>query len=148
MISKLIKKGQILGIFLLNLQKNKMGSVCKNREIELWKMLVIRLSSMLLLLALTRWCLYLFNTKSFPDISSSELYKLFFNGLRFDINTLIIYNSPLIILYCLPIRYKFNKIYKKIVDIIFVVTNSVAVALNLIDVIYFRWLDKRMCSEL
>lgn len=125
-----------------------MERICKNREIELWKMLVIRLSSMLLLLAFTRWCLYLFNVKSFPDISSSELYRLFFNGLRFDINTLIIYNSPLIIMYCLPIRYKFNKIYKKIVDIIFVVTNSVAVALNLIDVIYFRWLDKRMCSEL
>lgn len=125
-----------------------MGKFWKNREVELWKMLVIRLTSMLLLLALTRWCLYIFNTNSFPDITTSELYRLFFIGFRFDINTLIIYNSPLIILYCLPIRYKFNRIYKKIVDIIFVITNSAAVALNLIDVIYFRYLDKRMCSEL
>ena len=125
-----------------------MGNLFKNREIELWKTLTIRLTSMLLLLALTRWCLYIFNRDSFPDITTSELYKLFFNGFRFDINTLVIYNSPVIILYCLPIRYKFNRIYKRVVDIIFVITNSAAVALNLIDVIYFRYLDKRMCSEL
>lgn len=125
-----------------------MGNIWKNREVELWQMLVTRLTTMLLLLAFTRWCLYLFNTNSFPDITTSELYRLFFNGFRFDINTLIIYNSPLIILYCLPIRYKFNKIYKKIVDIIFVITNSAAISLNLIDVIYFRYLDKRMSSEL
>ncbi len=136
------------GIIFLNLQKKIMNKIWRNRETELWRMLCIRLSFMLLLLAFSRWAIYLFNINSFPNITSSELFKLFFNGFRFDINTLIIYNSPLIILYCLPIRYKFNDLYKKIVDIIFVVANSIAVGLNLIDVIYFRYLDKRMCSEL
>lgn len=136
------------GIIFLNLQKKIMDKIWRNRETELWRMLCIRLSFMLLLLAFSRWAIYLFNINSFPNITSSELFKLFFNGFRFDINTLIIYNSPLIILYCLPIRYKFNDLYKKIVDIIFVVANSIAVGLNLIDVIYFRYLDKRMCSEL
>ena len=136
------------GIIFLNLQKKIMDKIWRNRETELWRMLCIRLSFMLLLLAFSRWAIYLFNINSFPNITSSELFKLFFNGFRFDINTLIIYNSPLIILYCMPIRYKFNDLYKKIVDIIFVVANSIAVGLNLIDVIYFRYLDKRMCSEL
>ena len=136
------------GIIFLNLQKKIMDKIWRNRETELWRMLCIRLAFMLLLLAFSRWAIYLFNINSFPNITSSELFKLFFNGFRFDINTLIIYNSPLIILYCLPIRYKFNDLYKKIVDIIFVVANSIAVGLNLIDVIYFRYLDKRMCSEL
>ena len=136
------------GIIFLNLQKKIMDKIWKNRETELWRMLCIRLSFMLLLLAFSRWAIYLFNIGSFPNITSSELYRLFFSGFRFDLNTLIIYNSPLIILYCLPIRYKFNALYKKIVDIIFVVANSIAVGLNLIDVIYFRYLDKRMCSEL
>lgn len=136
------------GIIFLNLQKKIMDKIWRNRETELWRMLCIRLSFMLLLLAFSRWAIYLFNISSFPNITSSELFRLFFNGFRFDINTLIIYNSPLIILYCLPIRYKFNALYKKIVDIIFVVANSIAVGLNLIDVIYFRYLDKRMCSEL
>ena len=136
------------GIIFLNLQKKIMDKIWKNRETELWRMLCIRLSFMLLLLAFSRWAIYLFNIGSFPNITSSELYRLFFSGFRFDLNTLIIYNSPLIILYYLPIRYKFNALYKKIVDIIFVVANSIAVGLNLIDVIYFRYLDKRMCSEL
>lgn len=123
-------------------------NIWNKREIGLWKSLSIRLISILLLLAFSRWCLYLFNISSFPDITNSELFRLFFVGFRFDINTLIIYNSPLIVLYCLPLRYKFNDIYKKIVDFVFVLANSIAVGLNLIDVIYFRYLDKRMCSEL
>ena len=101
------------GIIFLNLQKKIMDKIWKNRETELWRMLCIRLSFMLLLLAFSRWAIYLFNIGSFPNITSSELYRLFFSGFRFDLNTLIIYNSPLIILYCLPIRYKFNALYKK-----------------------------------
>lgn len=123
-------------------------NIWRERKISLWKMLSIRLAIMLLLLALSRWFLYIFNINSFPNISNSESLRLFFSGFRFDINTLIIFNSPLIVLYCLPIRYKFNDIYKKIIDAIFIVANSLAIGLNLIDVIYFRYLDKRMCSEL
>ena len=123
-------------------------NIWKENETNLWKLLSIRLGVILLLLALSRWCIYLFNISSFPNITNSELFRLFFVGFRFDINTLVIYNSPLIILYCLPLRYKFKNIYKKIVDSIFIFANSLAVGLNLIDVIYFRYLDKRMCSEL
>ena len=123
-------------------------NIWKENEMNLWKSLSIRLISILLLLAFSRWFLYIFNIISFPDITCQELFRLFFIGFRFDINTLIIYNSPLIILYCLPLRYKFRDIYKKIIDTVFIIANSIAIGLNLIDVIYFRYLDKRMCSEL
>ena len=125
-----------------------MSKILNNKETSLLKMLTIRLLIMFLLLTFSRWCLYLFNTDSFPDICISELYRLFFVGLRFDLNTLIIFNTPLIVLSCIPLPFRDKKNYKKVVDISFVITNSTAIALNLIDVIYFRYIDKRMCSEL
>ena len=111
-----------------------MSKILNNKETSLLKMLTIRLLIMFLLLTFSRWCLYLFNTDSFPDICISELYRLFFVGLRFDLNTLIIFNTPLIVLSCIPLPFRDKKNYKKVVDISFVITNSTAIALNLIDV--------------
>lgn len=120
----------------------------KNRELQLWKVFATRLGAMLLLLAISRWLLYVFNSANFPNISNGELFRLFFIGLRFDIWTLVIANLPFLIFYGIPVEFKFNKIYCKVVDILFVTTNSIAILLNLIDVIYYRYIDKRMTSEL
>lgn len=120
----------------------------KNKEVILWKLILIRLGIMLLLLSLSRWLLYLFNANYFEDLNFKELVKLYLIGFRFDIHTLIIFNIPFIIAYGIPLKIKYNRIYTKITDVIFIASNSIAIALNIIDVIYFRYLDKRMSSEL
>ena len=119
-----------------------------NREIPLWKVFVIRLGVMLLLLAISRWLLFVFNASNFPDLSVGEQFRLFFIGMRFDIWTLIIANLPFLVFYGIPFRFKYNKVYCKVIDILFVITNSLSITLNLIDVIYYRYIDKRMTSEL
>lgn len=120
----------------------------KKKEVSLFKLFALRLSIMLLILAISRWLLYVFNSQNFNNLSFIELLRLFFIGLRFDISTLVIFNIPIIIFYGLPLKLKYNKVYKKVVDIIYIIGNSIAVGLNLIDVIYFRYIDKRMTSEL
>lgn len=119
-----------------------------NREIPLWKVFVIRLGVMLLLLAISRWLLFVFNASNFPDLSVGEQFRLFFIGMRFDIWTLIIANLPFLVFYGIPFRFKYNKVYCNVIDILFVITNSLSITLNLIDVIYYRYIDKRMTSEL
>ena len=118
------------------------------KEQPLWKVFATRLVVMLLLLATSRWLLFLFNTGNFPNLSVGGQFRLFFIGMRFDIWTLIIFNLPLLVFYGIPLEFKYNKIYCKVVDILFVITNSIAILLNLIDVIYYRYIDKRMTSEL
>lgn len=120
----------------------------KNKEVEVWKMMLIRLGIMLLLLSFSRWLLYIFNINSFEDLNIKELARLYFIGFRFDIYTLVIFNIPFIIAYSIPSKIKYNNIYKKIIDFVFITANAIAIGLNLIDVIYFRYLDRRMCSEL
>lgn len=119
-----------------------------NKELPLWKVFVIRLSVMLLLLAFSRWLLFLFNVGNFPGLSVGEQFRLFLIGMRFDIWTLIIANLPFLVFYGIPLKYKFNKYYCKIIDILFVITNTLSITLNIIDVIYYRYIDKRMTSEL
>lgn len=120
----------------------------KSKEVEQWKMILIRTSVMLLLLSISRWLLYIFNTGSFDDLTFSELIRLYFVGLRFDLHPLLVFNAPFLIFYGLPFKFKYKNGYKKTIDIIFIITNSIAISLNLIDVIYFRYLDRRMSSEL
>lgn len=119
-----------------------------NRELPLWKVFVIRLGVMLLLLAISRWLLFVFNTSNFPDLSIGGQFRLFFIGMRFDIWTLIIANLPFLVFYGIPLEFKYKKWYCDVVDILFVITNSLSITLNLIDVIYYRYIDKRMTSEL
>lgn len=118
------------------------------KELPLWKVFVARLCAMLMLLAFSRWLLYIFNSGNFPNLSTGQQFKLFFIGMRFDIWTLIIANLPFLVFYGIPLELKYNKIYCKVVDTLFVITNSTAILLNLIDVIYYRYIDKRMTSEL
>lgn len=123
-------------------------NMIKDKEISLWKVYAIRLSIMLLLLAISRWLLFVFNTGNFPDVTVADRFRLFFVGMRFDLWTLVVANIPILIGYSLPFKFKYNKLYCKITDILFVVLNWFAVALNLVDVIYYRYIDKRMTSEL
>ena len=119
-----------------------------NRRIDLWKVFVIRLGVMLILLAISRWLLFIFNTGNFPDLSIGEQFRLFFIGMRFDVWTLIIANLPFLVFYGIPFEFKYNKVYCKVIDTLFVITNTLSITLNLIDIIYYRYIDKRMTSEL
>ena len=119
-----------------------------NRKIALWKVFVIRLGVMLFLLAISRWLLFIFNTGNFPNLSVGEQFRLFFIGMRFDVWTLIIANLPFLVFYGIPFEFKYNKVYCKVIDILFVITNTLSITLNIIDVIYYRYIDKRMTSEL
>ena len=126
----------------------KTQNMWSNKEIQLWKVFVIRLGAMLMLLALSRWLLFLFNTSNFPDLGLGGQFRLFFIGMRFDIWTLVIANLPFLIFYGIPLEFKYKKCYCKVIDILFIITNSLSITLNIIDVIYYRYIDKRMTSEL
>lgn len=120
----------------------------KNRELSLWKVYAIRLSIMLLILAVSRWLLFVFNVGNFPDLKFGDQIKLFFVGMRFDLWTLVVANIPILVGYSIPFKFKYGKTYRKVIDFLFVLLNWFAVTLNLVDVIYYRYIDKRMTSEL
>jgi phosphoglycerol transferase MdoB-like AlkP superfamily enzyme len=71
-----------------------------------------------------------------------------FIGIRFDLSALALLNLPVVFLLLIPVRFKYNKYYLKAVFIIAMIVNSLAILLNLIDTIYFRYISKRTTFEL
>ncbi len=108
-------------------------------------LLLKRLSISFLLLTLTRILFYLFNLSYFPNAGISD----FIYGCWFDVITIALFFSLFIVLHFIPVKsVKFMKIQEIILKIIFHITNTLLVALNLIDFEYFKYTSKRSTADL
>lgn len=110
--------------------------------------LIFKLLIVLALFSLSRWLIYLFNTDFFHHLTFRESLKLYLVGMRFDLVVIAYANLPVILYTCLPLKLIYNKVLQQIVGIYYVIANSLIVILNMVDVIYFRFIGKRMTSEL
>jgi len=106
-------------------------------------MLVWRLAVVYLLFSMQRLIFYLINIQYFPEMPFSHLVELMVSGLRFDLTAVLYVNSLYILLMLLPLKIKYNDVYKKSVRILFFVTNSIALTANLVDIVYFRYILRR-----
>lgn len=118
------------------------------KRIPLPVLLLFRLFVVLMLMGLSRWVFYIFNLNSFSQIEFSELMRLFFIGMRFDISAIAMVNALLIILMAIPTGIKYTPLYTKITNYIYIWFNALAIGANLTDVIYFRYISKRTTGEL
>ena len=102
-------------------------------------LLVYRLLAILLTLSISRWMLYLFNLQFFHQLKLGEALSLYFLGMRFDLSVISLINLPLILYYCFPSRIIVNKWPQWVIDAVYIVTNGVAILLNFIDIVFFRF---------
>lgn len=86
---------------------------------------------------------YIFNRQFFPNTSIFSLPALMFGGVVFDLTAMLYINSLFIVLQLLPFRFTVNALYQRVCKWIFIVTNSVAIATNMADVIYYRFTFRR-----
>ena len=110
--------------------------------------LLFRLLIVLLLFSVSRWLIYLFNTDFFHHLTLKEALRLYLVGMRFDLVVIAYANMPMILFFCLPFKFIYNRMLQSILSVYYVFVNSVIIILNMVDVIYFRFIGKRMTSEL
>ncbi len=110
-------------------------------------MLNIRLILLVLIFSISRFLFYYLNKSYFPDINSSQLIKILIAGLRFDLAVIFGLNIPLILACIIPLTIRFNKLYQKICTSFFIITNSIYILFNCIDVVYFRFTLKRTTAD-
>jgi len=108
----------------------------------------LRLMVILVLFTVSRILFYVFNTSYFSDLAFTEFLKIIFYGIRFDISAILIVNLPFIFFNIIPFKFRYNKIYQIINNWIFYILNSIALASNYIDVIYFRFILKRSTGDI
>lgn len=106
-------------------------------------LLIIQFVGLLLIYALLRYGFYLYNKSLFPNVSGTELWTMMLGGVKFDIVAILYINIIYILLQSLPVPFKYNERYQKVCKWIFVVTNAIGIALNLVDYAYYPFTLKR-----
>lgn len=69
-------------------------------------------------------------------------------GAWFDLITVALFFMPFYILFLLPFGFRNSKVFKIVVKILFHVVNGLLIAMNLIDVEYFKYTGKRSTADL
>lgn len=78
-----------------------------------------------------------------PNLSFSHLLEMWQGGLAFDTSAILVTNIPYIVLMLLPLHFEEIRGYQQTCRILFVAVNSLALAVNLMDAVYFRYTLRR-----
>jgi phosphoglycerol transferase MdoB-like AlkP superfamily enzyme len=84
----------------------------------------------------------------FPDITAGHILVIIISGLRFDLSALLMVNGVFILLNILPFPFIRTRIYRRMTNILFVLTNAIALMPNFADVIYYRFTHKRTTGDI
>lgn len=103
-----------------------------------------RLGILILMMQLTRIIFYCYNLKAFPLASFMD----FLAGTWFDLITVSLAGLPFIILSVLPLPIRDKQWYKILLKSIFILTAFFLFLLNIIDVEYFKFTNKRSTVDL
>jgi phosphoglycerol transferase MdoB-like AlkP superfamily enzyme len=105
--------------------------------------LVLRLSLVMLVFSLCRVIFYAFNHSLFPGVDLSQLLIIFLAGLRFDLTAVLYFNILYILLMLIPHRQHHKRSFIRWTNILFYTINGLAILLNCIDFIYYRFTNRR-----
>lgn len=108
------------------------------------RLLLLRIAIILLCMQLTRVLFYIFNSASFNHTGFTD----FLSSIWLDLVTVSLLGFPFIALSLLPFRFTDHRFYQRFLSFIFHLFNLVFIALNLIDVEYFRYTQKRSTMDL
>lgn len=114
---------------------------------NIFVVLAYRILLIMILFSLCRIGFYLFNAKMFPDISARQFLTIMKGGLSFDISAVIYINLIFILLHIIPFEFRYNEVYQKVVKYLFFITNGIAIAMNGMDFVYYRFVDKRATAD-
>ena len=97
----------------------------------------------MIVFSLARIFFYLVNKSFFPYVDTACLLTMLKGGLQFDLSALLYINSLYLAMQLLPFRFRSNNIYQTVARWIFMITNSIALIINCIDIPYFRFTNRR-----
>ena len=110
---------------------------------NIYLVLVYRFLLAMILFSLCRFGFYFFNIDLFGSVPFSNLIRIFFGGLRFDLTAVIYTNALFILLMVIPLEIRFSNFYQLICRWLFFVFNGIALSGNVIDFVYYRFTGRR-----
>jgi len=114
---------------------------------NIFVVLIYRILLIMFLFSLCRIGFFLFNFKMFPDIPISRFLTIMKGGLMFDISAVVYINMIFILLHIIPLEIRYSDIYQSVLKYLFFITNGIALAMNGMDFVYYRFVDKRATAD-
>jgi phosphoglycerol transferase MdoB-like AlkP superfamily enzyme len=114
---------------------------------NLFVVLAYRILLVMFLFSLCRIGFFLFNFKMFPGVTFSQFINILKGGLVFDISAVVYINMLFIFLEIVPIELRYNRVYESVVKYIYFITNGIALAMNGMDFVYYKFVDKRATAD-
>jgi phosphoglycerol transferase MdoB-like AlkP superfamily enzyme len=114
---------------------------------NIFVVLIYRILLIMLLFSLCRVGFFLFNYKMFPGVTMSQLLNMLKGGLMFDISAVVYINMIFILLHIVPLEIRYNDLYQTILKYLYFLTNGIAIAMNGMDFVYYRFVDKRATAD-
>lgn len=108
-----------------------------------WVVAVCNFALVMAIFSLSRVFYFLTNQASYPDVTGSHFWELFFGGLRFDLTALLYLNSVYLLMQLLPLRIRQNKRYQQVAQWFYWIPNSLAIIVNCIDMVYMQFTGRR-----
>ena len=114
---------------------------------NIFVVLAYRILLVMLLFSLGRIGFFLFNFKMFPGVSPGQFLTIMKGGLSFDISAIVYINILYILLCIIPFDIRYRDAYQTVLRWIFFITNGLAIAMNGMDYVYYRFVDKRATAD-
>jgi phosphoglycerol transferase MdoB-like AlkP superfamily enzyme len=93
--------------------------------------------------SISRIIFFLANINLFQETKFNGFLLIFAGGTRFDLSALLFINGIYIISQLLPFHFRYSTIYQLITNGFFLISNAIFLALNISDIIYYRFILKR-----
>ncbi|MCD7963805.1 MAG: sulfatase-like hydrolase/transferase [Rikenellaceae bacterium] len=100
---------------------------------------VYRILLLYILFMICRIIFYIYNLDLTGTITWTEFPKLLKGSLIFDSGSIFYINLPFLFFSLLPFRFRSNRIYQKILLWVFVIVNSLGLAINIADIFYYPY---------
>jgi len=102
----------------------------------------------LIFYSLSRFVFFCYTADLFPLIYEDGISGVFWQGIRFDLSAFAYLNILFILLSIAPTRKREKKAYQKVLRILFIGFNGLALLLNLTDVVNVQFTGKRMTADI
>ena len=109
--------------------------------------LAYRILLIMLLFSLCRIGFFFFNYKMFPGVSLNQFFTILRGGLAFDISAVVYINILFIFFHIIPLDFRYTDVFQRVMKYLYFITNGIAIAMNGMDFVYYRFVDKRATAD-
>ena len=100
------------------------------------------------LLLVTQLIFFISNRHLFSPVDFGGFMKILWGNIVFGLSTTAMVLSPYIVLNVIPTSLRWNKIYKGIAEVFYIIPVFVMLIANMIDAAYYTFTFRRMTSEI